>query len=425
MVLRVLVGSVPRLGAASRTVSRIFVLILSFVVVLGKTELCKALADTYYGSERDYLVRIDMSEYMEKSSITRLTGPPPGLVGYEEGGQLTEAVRRSPHCVVLLDELEKAHSDVLNLLLQVLEDGILTDGKGRTISFKNTVLIMTSNIGSQRILDLVQQQQQDQQQNVNNDKADDYPVLEKGTSKNDLSQKNTKSKLSKRKESKLKESVINMTAGDDAAASAQRTKEVQRMEYERQVEQLEYQKLARVVHHELEKALKPEFLNRIDDIVVFQPLTSNELSLIALLMVVDITARAQLEKNLQITVSPELLETMVQQGSMAATQFGARPMRRAVQRILEDAISDAVVQSFLVEGDAAIFGRAEIGEEDGPLVVTVTRERDGKELQVMIEESSRDLDLDFDVNELGDDQPLLTNGEAPDDKKYVTMTSPL
>ena len=199
------------------------------------------------------------------------------------------------------------------------------------------------------------------------------------------------------------------------------------MDYERQVEQLEYQKLARVVHHELSKALKPEFLNRIDDIVVFQPLTSHELSLIALVMVVDITARAQLEKNLQITVSPDLLETMVHQGSMAASQFGARPMRRAVQRILEDAISDAVVQSFLVEGDAAIFGRAEIGEgdEDGPLVVTVTRERDGKELQVMIEESSRDLDLDFDVNELGDDQPLLTNGEAPDDKKYVTMTSPL
>lgn len=345
----------------------------------GKTELCKALADTYYGSERD-LIRIDMSEYMEKSSMTRLTGPPPGLVGYEQGGQLTEAVRRSPHSVVLLDELEKAHPDVLNLLLQVLEDGILTDGKGRTISFKNTVLIMTSNIGSKRILDLVQKGN-----GKNRDEKEEAP-----------------------------------TEDDDDAAKQARN--LQREEYERQVEQLEYNKLARVVKGELERALKPEFLNRIDDIVVFQPLTTTELSMIAILMVVDITARAKLEKNLDITVDGPLLDTMVAQGSAAASQFGARPMRRAVQRILEDAISDAVVQSFLKEGDTAIFGMGEEATEDkdSQLVVTVVRQSDGQVLKVAIDDSSRDLDSDFDDDqEYGDAAHLKINGDT--DLETATM----
>lgn len=119
----------------------------------GKTELCKTLAETYFGAERD-MIRIDMSEYMEKHTVSRLTGPPPGYIGYESGGQLTEAVRKTPHSVVLLDEIEKAHSDVLNVLLQILEDGILTDGKGRTVNFKNTIIVMTSNIGSKRIQEI-------------------------------------------------------------------------------------------------------------------------------------------------------------------------------------------------------------------------------------------------------------------------------
>lgn len=375
-----------------------------FVVCIGKTELCKALADTYYGSERDYLVRIDMSEYMEKSSITRLTGPPPGLIGYEEGGQLTEAVRRSPHCVVLLDELEKAHTDVLNLLLQVLEDGILTDGKGRTISFKNTVLIMTSNIGSEKILNLIQKQQQ-QRQSPNGIDDDSITTITKESTSTDVV---------------LKDTI-----------------ETQRLEYERKKEQLEYQKLSRVVQRELERILKPEFLNRIDDIVIFQPLTSNELSLIALLMVVDITARAQLEKNLSITISPELLSTMVDQGSIAASQFGARPMRRAVQRILEDSISDAVVQSFLVEGDVATFGREVVtynnndddDNDDNPLVVTIQRERDGKVLQVVIEDSTRDLLFDVEDEDDDDDEDEIdegsilkkTNGDAQSIDKKSTV----
>jgi ATP-dependent Clp protease ATP-binding subunit ClpC len=352
------------------------------------------------------LIRIDMSEYMEKSSISRLTGPPPGLVGYEEGGQLTEAVRRSPHSVVLLDELEKAHVDVLNLLLQVLEDGILTDGKGRTISFKNTVLIMTSNIGSKRILDLVQkhEQGQGQQQQQRQSPSSD-------TTNGD-------------KESSL--------AKNDPAS----------------LQRIEYTKLARVVKKELEKAMKPEFLNRIDDIVVFQPLTANELSLIAFIMVVDITARAKMEKDIDIHVSPELLETMVQQGSGAASQFGARPMRRAIQRILEDAISDAVVKSFLLDSDVATFGKKEMTPNGSslkkgkkrfnePLIVTVQRERDGEILEILIDDNSRDMvsspmmddDDDLDDDDLDDDElgyeNVSSNGAIGDgENDYLMLETP-
>jgi hypothetical protein len=351
---------------------------------------------------------------------------------------------------VLLDELEKAHSDVLNLLLQVLEDGILTDGMGRTISFKNTVLIMTSNIGSQRILDLVQQQQQSRQQRSDDDDDDDATVVdvsvprdgkEKTSNNNKDKNKNhnkKKTKNASHQHVSNREDDVNdeSTAAAEAAADIEQTRQVQRLEYEREVERMEYQKLSRVVQNELERALRPEFLNRIDDIVVFQPLTSHELSLIAVVMVVDITARARLEKNLDLRVSPELLNTMVDQGSLAASQFGARPMRRAVQRILEDAISDAVIQSFLTEGDAATFGRitetVSTGggvdeDEDGPLVVTVTRDRDGAVLHIPIDDSSRDLDIDLDdeYHEANDGRPLMTNGEGSEDREYLTMSSPL
>merc|ERR1711935_1148112 len=182
----------------------------------GKTELCKTLAETYYGSEKD-MIRIDCSEYMEKHSVSRLTGPPPGYIGYEEGGQLTEAVRRAPHSVVLLDELEKAHGDVLNILLQILEDGMLTDGKGRTVNFKNTILIMTSNVGSQNILALSRQNSQafgaDEQQN----------------------------------------SAL-------------------------------YAKLSETVKEALEASMKPELLNRMDEIIVFSPLSPIDLESITSLI---------------------------------------------------------------------------------------------------------------------------------------------
>jgi ATP-dependent Clp protease ATP-binding subunit ClpA len=273
------------------------------------------------------MIRIDMSEYGEKFTVSRLTGPPPGFIGYEEGGQLTEAVRRAPHSVILLDELEKAHPDVLNILLQVLDDGILTSGNGRTVSFKNTIIIMTSNIGSRKILELSKQES-------NEDKSDN------GRPK--------------------------------------------------------YAKLANVVQAELESVMKPEFLNRIDDVVIFQPLTEDELAQIAGRMAFGIAARTKVDRNIDIVVQPNLLRQMVKEGSKAANQFGARPMRRAVQRILEDAISTAVMKNFVSSGDTAVFDlESDVPEEcdvDASVTYTVavSRSRDKEVLRVDMEESCRD-----------------------------------
>jgi ATP-dependent Clp protease ATP-binding subunit ClpC len=288
----------------------------------GKTELCKALAETYFGSERD-LIRIDMSEYMEKYTVSRLTGPPPGYTGYEEGGQLTEAVRRAPHSVVLLDELEKAHPDVLNILLQVMDDGILTDGQGRTISFKNTVIIMTSNVGGKRILEMTEE---------------------------------------------MKDKDSEARNGNNELKSNSKPPD--------------YSKLAGVVKAELVSVMKPEFLNRIDDIVVFEPLSDDELSMIAIMMVLDIAARLKLERDIDISVMPALLRKMTEEGSKVAGQFGARPMRRAVQRILEDAISESVVQNFLLFGDSATFDLREGVQPESRCSVVVSRSRDDKVLSI-------------------------------------------
>jgi len=282
----------------------------------------------------------------------------------EEGGQLTEAVRRNPHSVVLFDELEKAHGDVLNILLQVIEDGILTDGQGSTVSFKNTVIVMTSNIGSKQLLEAVRESNQ-------GDESDDATT----------------------------------TKSNEKAA---------------------YAKLAAVVKRELEVVLKPEFLNRIDDIVIFQPLTEHELSLIATMMILDIVARTQRERHLDITVSGALLEKMVRDGSKTASQFGARPMRRTVQRILEDTISEAVVDEFLVEGDVAVFDLRESDNEDddeddtGSFFVSVSRERDDETFLVEIEQSTRDIESLVPVEEpkasteeLDEEKDQGTNGAEP------------
>lgn len=233
----------------------------------------------------------------------------------DEGGQLTEAVRRAPHSLVLLDEVEKAHPDVLNILLQVMEDGILTDGKGRTICFKNTILVLTSNTGSKRILELSRVH-------------DGRP---------------------------------------------------------------EYSLLVVAVKRELEATMKPELLNRIDEIVVFEPLSDEELTLIAAMMVVEITLRAQMERGIGITVTRALTKKVVEEGRKSAGQFGARPMRRAIQRIVEDPVSDAIVQGFLAEDDSAVFDLVEKAfETDGSYQVAVTRSRDAATLYIDIEESNRD-----------------------------------
>ncbi|CAB9497481.1 protein ClpB [Seminavis robusta] len=319
----------------------------------GKTELCKTLAETYFGSERS-MIRIDMSEYGEKFTVSRLTGPPPGFIGYEEGGQLTEAVRRAPHSVILLDELEKAHPDVLNVLLQVMDDGILTDGKGRTVSFKNTIIIMTSNIGSRKVLQLTKQEGKE-----NNGIAPD---------------------------------------GDGRP---------------------KYAKLSNVVQAELESFMKPEFLNRIDDVVIFQPLTENELAEIASRMAFDIAVRTKLDRNINVVVQPKLLIQMVKEGSKAAAQFGARPMRRAVQRILEDAISTAVMKNFVTSGGTASFDlEGEVPEECNvdelvTYTVAISRDQDDEVLRVEMEESCRDMVSDVFADDENDAEP---SSKASDDE---------
>ncbi|CAJ1966596.1 unnamed protein product [Cylindrotheca closterium] len=287
----------------------------------GKTELCKTLAEQYFGSEKD-MIRIDMSEYMEKHSVARLTGPPPGYIGYEEGGQLTEAVRRAPHAVILLDELEKAHSDVLNILLQILEDGMLTDGQGRTVNFKNTILIMTSNVGSKRIVDM---------------------------------------------------SRLEAAARDEGMNGSQ------------DVEEALHASLSEVVKEELEYAMKPELLNRMDEIVVFSPLSDANLNSIADLILDRTVQRAQTEQELTLKLSPELSQKVTEEGSSNAAQFGARPMRRAAQRFFEDAISDAIVRGFLKRGDDAVVGLGVDADDRSHYNVEITRTSDGQVLQVPVD----------------------------------------
>ena len=269
----------------------------------GKTELCKTLAATYYGSERD-MIRLDMSEYQDRYTVSRLTGPPPGYVGYETGGQLTEAVRRSPHSLILLDEIEKAHEDVLNILLQILEDGILTDGKGRTVNFKNTILVMTSNVGSRRILDLCRPEP--------------------------LSGLNAIRKS-------ITETLSDAESGTESDSSDHPL----------------YPQLLEVVQEELQNTLKPELLNRIDEIAVFSPLSNPNLVAIAELQTQKIARRLFDEHQISLHVESNLIDRIVLEGSANSDQYGARPMRRAAQRFVEDSVSDAFLQGFLVSGDNA------------------------------------------------------------------------
>jgi len=279
---------------------------------VGKTELCKALASTYYGREKD-IIRIDMSEYMERFSVSRLVGAPPGYVGYEEGGQLTEAIRRRPHSVVLFDELEKAHEDVLNVLLQILDEGSLTDGKGRTVSFKHCIFVMTSNVGSKEIL-----------------------------------------KISRGE---------NPTAEDGSSAGMT---------------------MEGAVKSELEKKMKPELLNRIDEIVVFKPLEDDVLISIARGILDETVERASAEQDMDVTVTQALTAMVTREGAFSASQFGARPMRRAAKRYLEDTLSEAIMREFLNEGDEVVVDMASEVEArgfsgDGRKIVKVTRITNGRD----------------------------------------------
>jgi len=255
---------------------------------VGKTELARALAEAMFGDE-DAMIRIDMSEYMERHTVSRLVGAPPGYVGYDEGGQLTERVRRRPYSVVLMDEIEKAHPDVFNVLLQVLEDGRLTDAKGRTVDFKNTVLIMTSNVGANQI---------------------------------------------------QRDSRIGFQVDEDEEAS--------------------YESMKSKVLDELRRTFRPEFLNRIDEVIVFHALTQSQISSIVDIMLAEV--REQLaEKDVELEVTDAAREILIKEGF--DREYGARPLRRAIQRLIENPLSDEMLRGVYPEGSSVTADA-----EDGKIV---------------------------------------------------------
>jgi ATP-dependent Clp protease ATP-binding subunit ClpC len=249
---------------------------------VGKTELTKSLAAYFFGSE-EAMIRLDMSEFMERHTVSKLIGSPPGYVGFNEGGQLTEAVRRRPYTVVLFDEIEKAHPDVFNLLLQLLEDGRLTDSKGRTVDFKNTLIIMTSNIGSK--------------------------VIEKGGG-----------------------GLGFEFSGADA-------------------EETNYNRIRSLVNEELKQYFRPEFLNRLDEIIVFRQLSRDEVKEIAEIMLKEVFGRMS-EKGIHLSVTDAFKERLVEEGYNPS--YGARPLRRAVMRLLEDSLAEEFLSGRIGEGDRAV-----------------------------------------------------------------------
>ena len=249
---------------------------------VGKTELSKALAEAMFGSE-DAIIRVDMSEYMEGHSVSKMIGSPPGYVGFEEGGQLSEKVRRNPYSVVLFDEIEKAHPDVFNVLLQVLDDGHITDSKGRKVSFKNTILIMTSNAGAQRIVD----------------------------------PKN-----------------LGFAAVEDAKR--------------------DYEKMKSGVMEEVKKSFKPEFINRIDDIIVFHQLNNDNMKAIVSLLASNLYKRCEEQMDIRLSMSGALKEHLV--SKYADVKMGARPLKRAIQSVVEDALAEEILMKKVQPGDAVTAG---------------------------------------------------------------------
>ena len=244
---------------------------------VGKTELSKALAENLFGTE-DAMIRVDMSEFMEPHSVAKLIGAPPGYVGFDDGGQLTEKIRRKPYSVILFDEIEKAHPDVMNMLLQILEDGRLTDSQGRTVNFKNTVIIMTSNIGARLI-----------------------------TEKKSLGFTNS--------------------AEEDEAK--------------------EYEDIKKNVMAELKKQLRPEFINRIDDIIVFHKLNDEEINSIIDLLLKNVEQRL-VEQGLNIKIDKSVKELIAKKG--VDKEFGARPLRRAIQNIVEDKLAEEILDGNIKPG---------------------------------------------------------------------------
>ena len=252
---------------------------------VGKTELSKALAEAMFGSENS-LIRVDMSEYMEKQSVSKMIGSPPGYVGYDEGGQLSEKVRQNPYSVILFDEIEKAHPDVFNIQLQVMDDGRITDSQGRTVSFKNTIIIMTSNAGANRII--------------------------------------TPKKLG-------------FGGGEDVDADYERMKEG--------------------VMEEVRRIFKPEFLNRIDEISVFHLLTDDDLRQIVKILTVNLVKRAKEQMGIDLKFTDAAITTLAKQG--ADKNYGARPLKRAIQAQVEDILAEELLAGRIKEGSSVTVGVTE------------------------------------------------------------------
>lgn len=267
---------------------------------VGKTELARALASSLFGDE-SAMIRLDMSEYMEKHTVSRLVGAPPGYVGYEEGGQLTDAVRRKPYSVILLDEVEKAHADFFNILLQVLDDGRLTDSQGRTVDFRNTVIIMTSNLGAK--------------------------ALHKNSPE------------------------LGFLAAKKSDFNVDENKEI------------EFKEAKKSVMDAVKRHFRPEFLNRIDEMIVFHPLTEEDLKEIVTILMSDVTKRLG-ERDLQLEITPEAMKLLVKEGSDFT--MGARPLKRAIQRLIEDPVSDLILK-----GDAKEGKTIKADTKDNDLVVSI------------------------------------------------------
>ena len=267
---------------------------------VGKTELARALASSLFGDE-SAMIRLDMSEYMEKHTVSRLVGAPPGYVGYEEGGQLTDAVRRKPYSVILLDEVEKAHADFFNILLQVLDDGRLTDSQGRTVDFRNTVIIMTSNLGAK--------------------------ALHKNSPE------------------------LGFLAPKKSESSANQSNSI------------DFKEAKKSVMDAVKRHFRPEFLNRIDEMIVFEPLTEEDLQQIVSILMSDVIKRLK-ERELQLEITPEAMQLLVKEGSDFT--MGARPLKRAIQRLIEDPVSDLILKGDATEGKSI---KADV--KDNEIVVSV------------------------------------------------------
>lgn len=267
---------------------------------VGKTELARALASSLFGDE-SAMIRLDMSEYMEKHTVSRLVGAPPGYVGYEEGGQLTDAVRRKPYSVILLDEVEKAHADFFNILLQVLDDGRLTDSQGRTVDFRNTVIIMTSNLGAK--------------------------ALHKNSPE------------------------LGFLAAKKSDSNVDENKGI------------DFKEAKKSVMDAVKRHFRPEFLNRIDEMIVFHPLTEEDLKEIVTILMSDVTKRLE-ERDLQLEISPEAMQLLIKEGSDFT--MGARPLKRAIQRLIEDPVSDLILK-----GDAKEGKIINADAKDNDLVVSI------------------------------------------------------